>query len=205
MRRTSKVSLSRGRSIRDAFMDGRFKRAEQHRVLSAPLINSRHRRSLWRECPGLARAGSAASLAHRGEVRGRCRLASGSTTPCLPQSGSRARRVRRGSVGNPPRSSLRPAAAPTGAARVPCGGRRFGGVGLGPASCHQVPVPPHDRGGGDDPMPSAGLGQQPGELRASSPSQAMSCRKIRYSSRTATTGDHARRPLSSDAAGHRRG
>jgi hypothetical protein len=38
-------------------------------------------------------------------------------------------------------------------------------------------------------------------LRASRPSQAMTCRKIRYSSRTATTGDHARLPLSSDAAG----
>ena len=43
------------------------------------------------------------------------------------------------------------------------------------------------------------------ELRVSSPSQAMSCRKIRYSSRTATTDDHARRPLSSGAAGHPRG
>ena len=42
-------------------------------------------------------------------------------------------------------------------------------------------------------------------LRASSPSQAMTCRKIRYSSRTATTDDHARRSLSNDIAGHRRG
>ena len=32
--------------------------------------------------------------------------------------------------------------------------------------------------------------------------QAMSCRKIRYSSRTATTDDHARRSLSSDAPRH---
>jgi hypothetical protein len=31
--------------------------------------------------------------------------------------------------------------------------------GLGPASFHQVPVPPQDRGGGDDPMQSASLGQ----------------------------------------------
>jgi hypothetical protein len=43
------------------------------------------------------------------------------------------------------------------------------------------------------------------ELRASSPSQDMTCRKIRYNSRTATTGDHARPPPSSDAGGHRRG
>jgi hypothetical protein len=41
-------------------------------------------------------------------------------------------------------------------------------------------------------------------LRASSPSQARICRRIRYNSRTATTGDHARRPPYSDAAGHRR-
>jgi hypothetical protein len=33
----------------------------------------------------------------------------------------------------------------------------------------------------------------------------MSCRKIRYSSRTATADDHARRTLSRDATGHRRG
>jgi hypothetical protein len=33
----------------------------------------------------------------------------------------------------------------------------------------------------------------------------MICRKIRYSSCTATTDDHARRLLASDAAGHRRG
>lgn len=43
------------------------------------------------------------------------------------------------------------------------------------------------------------------ELRASSLSQATSCQKIRYSSRNATADDHARQPLSSDAAGHRRG
>jgi hypothetical protein len=42
-------------------------------------------------------------------------------------------------------------------------------------------------------------------LRASSPSQAVNCRKIRYSSRTTTTDDHGPRPRSSDAAGHRRG
>jgi hypothetical protein len=42
-------------------------------------------------------------------------------------------------------------------------------------------------------------------LRASSPSQAMSCRKIRYSSRTATVDDHARWPLSRDVAGRRPG
>ena len=35
-------------------------------------------------------------------------------------------------------------------------------------------------------------------LRASSPSQAMTCRKIRYNSRTATTDDHARPPPFSD-------
>jgi hypothetical protein len=61
---------------------------------------------------------------------------------------------------------------------------------------------PH-RTGGD-------LVAKPGEFvfdcapRASSPSQARACRKIRYSSRTATTGDYARPSLSSDAAGHRR-
>jgi hypothetical protein len=43
------------------------------------------------------------------------------------------------------------------------------------------------------------------ELRASSPSQDMTCRKIRYNNRTATTDDHARPPPSSDAAGHRSG
>ena len=42
-------------------------------------------------------------------------------------------------------------------------------------------------------------------LRASNPSQAKTCQKIRYSSRTATADDHARQPRSCDAAGHRRG
>jgi hypothetical protein len=42
-------------------------------------------------------------------------------------------------------------------------------------------------------------------LRASSPSQARICRKIRYSSRSATADDHARRSPSTDAAGHRCG
>jgi len=42
-------------------------------------------------------------------------------------------------------------------------------------------------------------------LRASRPSQAMICRKIRYSSRTAATDDRAQRPLARDAAGHRHG
>jgi hypothetical protein len=40
-------------------------------------------------------------------------------------------------------------------------------------------------------------------LRASNPSQAETCRKIRYSSCTATADDHARRPRSYDAAVHR--
>jgi hypothetical protein len=35
--------------------------------------------------------------------------------------------------------------------------------GLGPAPLHQVPVPPQDRGRGDDPMPSTGWGQQSGQ------------------------------------------
>jgi site-specific recombinase XerC len=38
-------------------------------------------------------------------------------------------RVRHGCVDNPKRSSRQPAAAPTGAARVPCAGRRFGDLG----------------------------------------------------------------------------
>jgi hypothetical protein len=42
-------------------------------------------------------------------------------------------------------------------------------------------------------------------LQASSPSQATNCRKIRQSSHTTTTGDHARGPPSSNDAGHRRG
>jgi hypothetical protein len=50
-----------------------------------------------------------------------------------------------------------------------------------------------------------------GAAAAASPSNALyvACdtlsRKIKYSSRTATTDDHARPPLVSDAAGHRRG
>jgi hypothetical protein len=44
------------------------------------------------------------------------------------------------------------------------------------------------------------------ELQTSSPSQVTTCRKvIRQSSHTATTGDHARRPPTSNDAGHRRG
>ena len=42
-------------------------------------------------------------------------------------------------------------------------------------------------------------------LRASSPSQARTCQKIRYSSRSATADDPARQPQSSDAPSHRRG
>jgi hypothetical protein len=40
---------------------------------------------------------------------------------------------------------------------------------LAPASPHQVPVPAQHRGGGDDPMHSAGLGQQWGQRREHCP------------------------------------
>ncbi len=46
-----------------------------------------------------------------------------------------ARRIRRGGVSNPRRSSRRPAAGPTGAAGVGCGGRRFGDLGAGLHEC----------------------------------------------------------------------
>jgi hypothetical protein len=61
------------------------------------------------------------------------------TTPNLPQPGSRARRVRRGCVGNSRKSSRRPAAASTRAAPVPCAGRRFGGLGAGSSVASSSP------------------------------------------------------------------
>jgi hypothetical protein len=53
----------------------------------------------------------------------------------------------------------RPATGSIGAAR--CRAVTAGSVawGLGPASCHPVSVPSQDRGGGEDPMQSAGWGQ----------------------------------------------
>src|SRR5205085_9470559 len=68
-------------------------------------------------------------------------------------SGSRAGRVRRGCAGNPKWSSRRPAARPTAVARVGAPATASLASGLSPALLHHVPVPPHDRGGGDDAMP----------------------------------------------------
>jgi len=112
-------------------------------------------------------------------------------------------------------------------------------LGLGPASLHQIPVPPQNRGRAtircnrhapDSNRGSAASTARSAQdsrglltwrntaiwrntrisafldcaLRASNPSQARLSRKIRYSSRTATTDDAPQLP-SSDAAGHRYG
>jgi hypothetical protein len=87
----------------------------------------------------------------------------------LPPSHSPARRVRRGCVDNLRKSFRRPGAAPTAAARVGCAGRRVEGLGLGPASLHEIPVSPHDRGWGDNPMSSVCSRPQPDQRRKHRP------------------------------------
>jgi hypothetical protein len=134
----------------------------------------------------------AGPVAARGD---RCRSASESTTRYSPQPGNQDRRVRHGCVDNPKKGSRRPAAVPTAAARVRCTGRRFEGFGAGAtplASLHQVPVPPHDRGRGDDPMQSTNGGQQPDQCRKPARSAHDSRGLLTWRRNTATSGRSTR-------------
>ncbi|MFL6146247.1 MAG: hypothetical protein ACJ72I_01795 [Pseudonocardiaceae bacterium] len=82
----------------------------------------------------------------------------------------RPHRICRNLVAEPGEFAVDPSVTPGGvlcgqpqdqSAQLGCCAAAAGSVAsrLGPASFHQVPVPPQDRGGGDDPMQSPGLGQ----------------------------------------------
>jgi hypothetical protein len=88
-------------------------------------------------------------------VRSRCRLASGSTTPCWAQAGSRVRRVRPGSAGTP--GQVLRGQTQHQLARLGCRGLAPGAAasGLGPSSGHQISGPPQDRLRSNDPMQAA--------------------------------------------------
>ena len=101
--------------------------------------------------------------------RDRCQPASRLTTRYWPQSGSQARPVHPGCVDNPGRVlGSQPQDQPP---QLEWGAPATGAVASrpSPASLHQIPVPPHDRGRGDDPMPSARRGQQSGQRREHRP------------------------------------